>query len=203
MRTIFLVRHPEITDHASRRFYGWSDIGLSHRGICQTRMLIERLAGEDIRSIYSSDLYRAHYPASLVARSLNVSHISSGSFREIHFGDWEGLTYEEMEKTAPELCRTWLTLADDFRFPGGESIGEFHRRIRQCYDAAAGSSVQGNLAIITHGGVIRTLLCWILGIDISRMWEIHLDFGSVSSIRFDDGAAPPQVMAVNDVDYLR
>lgn len=203
MRAIFLIRYPEIADHESRRFYGWKDIGLSERGICQAKMLVERLAGEDIRIVYSSDLYRACYPASLLAGRLNVSHVSLEFFREIHFGDCEGLTYEEIAKIYPDLCRRWMALSDDFRFPGGESIGEFHHRIRQGYDAALMSlSGQGNLAIITHGGVIRTVLCWMLGFDISRMWEIRLDFGAISSMHIDEGSPSPRIIAINDMDYL-
>jgi len=204
MRKIFLVRHPEIEDHESRRFYGRKDIGLSQRGKIQASELVMRLAQEKIHLVYSSDLYRAHYPASLLAQRLNIRHLSLADLSEIHFGDWEGLTYEEIEKSAPDLCQRWLTLPYAFRFPGGESVEEFRCRVRKGYDSILDSStpVQGDVAIVAHGGVIRILLCGILGLEISRMWEIHLDFGAISTVQYPNGSESPHLVEVNDVSYL-
>jgi broad specificity phosphatase PhoE len=205
MRKIFLIRHPEIEDHESRRFYGRKDIGLSQRGKVQARELAMRLAQEKIHFVYSSDLYRAYYPASLLAQTLNIHHISLADLSEIHFGDWEGLTFEEIEKSAPDLCQRWLTLPDTFRFPGGESVEEFRCRVQKVYDLildSASSPAQSDLAIIAHGGVIRIILCGVLGLDVSRMWEIHLDFGAISTVQYLDGSESPQLVAVNDMSYL-
>jgi len=204
MRKIFLVRHPEIEDHESRRFYGRKDIGLSHRGKIQARELARRLSQEKIHLVYSSDLYRACYPASLLAQRLNIRHISLATLSEIHFGDWEGLTFEEIEKSSPDLCQKWLTLPDTFRFPGGESVEEFRCRVQKGYNFILDSSSpgQGDLAIVAHGGVIRILLCGILGLNIGRMWEIYLDFGAISTVQYFHGSESPQLVAVNDVSYL-
>jgi len=209
MGNIFLIRHPEIVNHKARRFYGWTDIGLSQIGLDQATRLISRLSREKISLVYSSDLYRAHYPASLLAQSLNISHISLCSLREIHFGRWEGLTYEEIEKADPDLCRRWMNLADDFRFPDGESIAEFSHRILQGYEAIIRSAAaQGkNIAVITHGGVIRTLLGQIVRSDLSK-GEIllQLDFASISTLQYDESqpeAEPPfRLIAVNEVSHL-
>ncbi|MEW5803953.1 MAG: histidine phosphatase family protein [bacterium] len=199
MRKVFLVRHPEIENPESRRFYGKTDIGLSQRGKIQAHESARRLAEEKIHLVYSSDLWRAHYPASLLARRLNIRHISLADLGEIHFGDWEGLTFEEIEESAPSLCQSWLALPDVFRFPAGESVEEFRRRVQKGYDFILGSSSpdQGNLAIITHGGVIRILLCGILGLDISKMWDIHLDFGAIHMVQYPpDDSKPPEVVAL-------
>ena len=204
MRKVFLVRHPEIEDHASRRFYGRKDIGLSQRGKIQAQKLVMRLAQENINLVYSSDLCRARYAASLLAQKLCIRHVSLEDLNEIYFGDWEGLTFEEIEKSAPALCQRWLTLPCAFRFPGGESVEEFRCRVLKGYDFILDypSQEHGDVAIVAHGGVIRVILCRILGLDISRMWDFHLDFGAISTVQYSTDQESPQLIAVNDSSYL-
>ena len=102
VQRISLVRHGQTTWNEQGRFCGHTDIPLSTTGRKQARKLASFLQHRPIAAIYSSDLSRARETAEIIARKRPIDSIVSPAWREINFGAWEGLTYEEIAASSGE-----------------------------------------------------------------------------------------------------
>lgn len=147
-RRLSLVRHAVTRWTLAGRITGWTDVPLNAVGRAQAAQLGERLAARSFDSVWCSDLCRATQTAT-IAVGLGRA---DPRLRELDFGRLEGLTWD----ACPPGLRRDLVAFDDFRAPGGESVGDLRRRV---LDVIAGLP-SGDHLLITHGGVIRTLLRW-------------------------------------------
>ncbi len=152
---LILVRHGETLGESSIRYYGATDVPLSDLGRGQAREARSRIPGETFEAVWTSSLCRAWESAQIIAPGHDVRIESD--FREIHFGRWEGLTREEIERTDPDLFEAWQARKPDFEFPEGETRAAFRRRIERGLSQLRASEAQSVL-VVAHKGVIRTLL---------------------------------------------
>src|SRR5437773_7063243 len=106
--TVWLVRHgsPEGIDG---RCYGRHDAPLSSEGITQARRVAQQLASEPISHIYSSTLRRALETARIVAEPHELNIQTVRELEEINFGDFEGMTYQDIQERSPEIFESWMT----------------------------------------------------------------------------------------------
>ena len=140
MTTLLLVRHGETDWNAERRWQGHADVPLNERGREQARALAERLAGESIDAIYSSDLSRARDTADIVGARLDVPVAVDPDLREIDVGAVEGLTAEESEA-----------------FDGwqGEPHEAHSQRVLAAINRIAARHPAERILVVTHGGSMR------------------------------------------------
>jgi broad specificity phosphatase PhoE len=166
---LVLARHAESTWNAERRWQGQLDPPLSERGREQAQALGRELAGEGIRAIVASDLARAHETARLAAAELGCELELEPRLRELDVGGWSGLTLDEIAARWPdELAR--LRAGDlDVRPGGGESRRELRIRVMAGLEAAAARRAGTRFAVVTHAGVVRTLL-WTVRLD-NAQWH--------------------------------
>ncbi len=185
-RRLWLVRHGLTEWNAQQRFCGHRDIPLSERGRGQAHWLAERLQEEMISAIYTSDLVRARETAEIISyqRTPAVQIRVSDAWREIDFGEWEGLTYAQIaEQFKGQLG--FFTNPESYSPPNGESLAHMQRRVMNALAAIAYSDdlpATRNVVIVSHGGPLRILLCNLLGMPIQRQWQMRLDHGSLSAI---------------------
>src|SRR5262245_54561599 len=104
---LFALRHGETVWTRERRFSGSRDLPLTPQGERQAHALAEALAGERVAAIYASPLERTRGTAEIIARAQRLSVIVEPGLREMAFGDWEGLTRDEVEARWPELFDLW------------------------------------------------------------------------------------------------
>src|SRR5512133_1433936 len=102
MTELLLVRHGETNWNRERRFQGHADPPLNDAGREQARELAETLAGEGIDAIYTSDLQRARETAEILAARFGSEVVALRELREIDVGDWQGLTWPEIEERHPD-----------------------------------------------------------------------------------------------------
>ena len=161
MSTVVLVRHAE-TDLAGR-FCGHSDPRLNASG---KRNAI-RVAGEvsrlNIARLYSSDLRRAAQTAGTIAKRSGIAVEFSTGLREIYFGQWEGLSWQEIETRFNDEARRWLREFPLRRAPGGEPYSDFTTRIETTIAALLREAPGDTVAIVTHRGVMRHVLTKLFG----------------------------------------
>jgi alpha-ribazole phosphatase/probable phosphoglycerate mutase len=167
--TLILVRHAH-TDMAGR-FCGHSDPPLSSEGLAQLSDLNLRLNTCSFTHIFSSDLQRACQTAESIAKRGDLQVHQLISLRELAFGSWEGLDWDQIMARDPEYAQRWLDLYPSVPAPGGETFEDFRKRILSAMNAIA-AQVQGSCAVVvTHAGVIRTFLS-----DIARLRDNPADF---------------------------
>jgi alpha-ribazole phosphatase len=169
MSEILFVRHAQ-TDMAGR-FCGHSDPELNALGRLQLSQLLEELRVEKIGEVYSSDLRRARQTASEVAREFGVSLSVRSSLREIDFGEWEGLCWEKIEARDGEYARRWMEEYPQLSAPGGERFCDFERRVLDEVDSLCEKAKSRKIAVVTHAGVMRVVLCALHGCSEEDSWE--------------------------------
>ncbi|MEW6674951.1 MAG: histidine phosphatase family protein [Nitrospirota bacterium] len=181
--TLYLIRHGQILYHDEWRFTGHLDIEMDEIGISQLYTIADHLSRYTIRAVYSSDLKRSLKGAAIIARKLNISLLINPSFRELSFGEWEGLKIEEISETIPDD----LT---DFRFGGGETIRELQQRVISALKGIITRHKGEGIALIGHGGVNRVILLDALRMELKNFYRIKQEYGCLNIIEYaDDGFA--------------
>lgn len=168
MSRVFFIRHAE-TDMAGR-FCGRSDPDVSAKGLMQLSQLAHLLSAEAIDEIYSSDLRRAKTTAQAIAAARNIPLSLRPALREIDFGRWEGLSWEQIELMDPDYARKWIAGYPQLSAPSGESFQSFEERILQEVNHLLDSS-RGPMAVVTHAGVLRVVLRHLCGCSDEEAWQ--------------------------------
>jgi alpha-ribazole phosphatase len=168
MSRVLFIRHAE-TEMAGR-YCGHSDPDLSAQGRTQVVRLSHLLAEETLDTVYSSDLHRAARTAEAIAAGRNIPQVLRPALREIYFGDWEGLSWEEVEQSDPEYAQKWMKSYPNLPAPSGESFEDFERRVLAEVNYLVDRS-PGPIAVVTHGGVLRVALRHLCGYSESRAWQ--------------------------------
>ncbi|MBM7867218.1 alpha-ribazole phosphatase [Heliobacterium gestii] len=200
MTRVYLIRHGETEWNMARRYQGHSDVQLSEKGREQAQLLVRRLAGEKIDRVFASDLSRAVETARVIAEGHHTEVIVEPRFRECNFGAWEGLTFTEIEKAYPEEMKTWNTAPGKLQLPGGESFAIVQCRAHEAMMELVKKHDNEGVAIVAHGGTIRTLLCAILEVDLDRAWQFRQENTALNIIDFYD--CKGIIERINDVTHL-
>ena len=201
MSRLLLVRHGDTATDNPERLWGQTDIALNETGVLQAERLGERLSAESIDEIYSSDLSRAFQSAEIIASRHHLNITTSKKLREIHFGDIEGLTFAEVDRKYPELSRSWSDDNPHLRFPNGESIIELVERVTGFLSEVVLHNRDCTILIVSHGGLLRMLICHILGLDLKHWKQLCLDRASLNIVDIYPETA--LLSLLNDVSHLR
>jgi len=184
---IVLIRHARTV--MAGRFCGHIDPPLSAQGVAQLEELKARLTKYPFTHIYSSDLQRALQTAESVAGDYQLPVRVLPSLREIGFGDWEGLNWDEITARDPAYAQHWLSCFPTVAAPNGEDFSALVHRIEAALNLIADEAQDGCAAVVTHAGVICTFLknvalstgapdlsvckncsCWELYRDADQRW---------------------------------
>ncbi len=187
---IDLLRHGETT--AGKCFLGSTDAPLNETGWQQMR---DAQLDNDYQRVISSPLLRCETFAREFAETNDIPLQLENDFREIHFGDWEGQTAEALwQAHQQELSMFW---SDPLSFtpPCAEPMLDFQQRVLQRFDLLHDDLNDERVLLICHAGVIKLILCKVLGMEISSMHRISLDHGRVSRLTLWEDA--PQVAFIN------
>jgi alpha-ribazole phosphatase len=168
MTRVLFIRHAE-TEMAGR-YCGHSDPDLNTQGRAQLTRLARLLAEETLNTVYSSDLRRAASTAQAIAAGRDIPQVLRPALREIDFGDWEGMSWEEIERLDPEYAQKWVSSYPHLAAPSGESFEDFKRRVLKEVNHLMDRS-SGPIAVVTHGGVLRVVLRHLFGYSEPRAWQ--------------------------------
>ena len=185
IRRLLLVRHGRIEAGHQGQFIGATDPTLDTRGESQVRSLAGRIQQLRPDVCYCSPLQRCRQTASAVVP--DVSPHFDSRLREIDFGDWERRTFADVARDHPAQVAQWAEFAPEFMFPGGEKLADFVQRVRAAADLLCQTDAQTLLAV-THGGVIRLMLCHLLGLDLRKYVVFDVGYASLAVIDlFENG----------------
>jgi probable phosphoglycerate mutase len=109
----------------------------------------------------------------------------SPELREISLGDWEGVSFREIKERFPEEYEARGRDLENWRPPGGESFADCRKRVLPSLQKILSVS-QGNVLLVGHAGVNRTILCGALGIPIKSLMNIGQDYGCINLIEYSD-----------------
>ncbi|MDD4237144.1 MAG: alpha-ribazole phosphatase [Desulfotomaculaceae bacterium] len=181
---VYLIRHGETEWNTTMKFQGRTDIPLSERGRRQAVSLGKRLAALKLDAFYASDLVRAYETATIISSHHGLPIETVPGLRELNFGAWEGLTSTEIKKLFPDEIKQWWENPFSIRIPGGETYNELIERSVKAIKKLVARHSDGQVVVVTHGGAIRSIVCSVLGIDLSKYWQLGLHNGSLSILDF-------------------
>lgn len=201
MARLLLVRHGITEYNSTRRFAGYTDVGLSEEGNIQVEKLRDYLVGDRIDAVYSSDLKRAMVTAQTVSDGHNVDIISCPELREVNYGYIEGLTFQEIGQRYPRVAEMVINFNLKLSFPGGESFTGFIERTVKFLDRLDTHGESETVLVVSHSGPLRTLLCQLLGIEHDSWWQFRFDNASLSIVdTYPRGAI---LTRLNEISFLK
>ncbi|MGI6160933.1 MAG: histidine phosphatase family protein [Christensenellales bacterium] len=174
---LFLVRHGETVLNAERRYCGRLDVPLSERGERQALTLPERLPLERIKAVYSSDMIRAVQTAKPLCEALNMEPVLMPGLRELDFGDWEGMIFEDVRKQYAEQHAGWVSGKYNCAQPGGETSDNMFKRVGASIDSIIEKGLDA--AVVAHGGCIRFIIMHLLDLPFKYYWNFMVDNTSI------------------------
>ena len=165
LRQILLVRHGETDGASSIRYFGSTDIDLSDAGLAHMRQLAAGFASRRVDLWLASNLRRSWRAAAIVSHGAPIR--IEPDLREIHFGQWEGLTQEEIAARDPVLYEDWQAGKDGFEFPGGEARAAFRARVGRVVARLLAGRARFAAGVL-HKGVIREMARQLTGEAMPR-----------------------------------
>lgn len=201
MITLYLVRHGETTYNAEGRVQGHHDPPLTGLGVRQAEAAADRLSGEQIKAVISSDLRRAAGTAQIVAarHSLNVE--TTPLLREANLGVFQGLTAKEIAEKFPRELNDWRRDPASLRPPGGETIEDVVARCRAFLSTLQIDDEQrSGVVIVGHGGSLRGLVVAALQLPLETYHKLHFSNGGISIIVLGPRT---ELRLLNDTCHLR
>lgn len=186
---IYFLRHTEPLIDAGI-CYGQLDCDVSESYVEQFLKIKQFFLTTNIDVIYSSPLLRCAKLAEDLASTrseLSINYL--GALKEIHFGDWEGMKWDDIPRANID---EWNKNRLHFKFPNGESPWEFTQRVLAAYSTLLNASQflqkeKTVIVVVAHAGVIRALLANILSLTFTQSLNISLDKPSISYCSFNNG----------------
>ena len=199
MTRLLLVRHGETEWNSEVVYRGRANIRLSQRGRAQAEALGMRLASEGPSRVLASPLHRASETAEAIGRICGAPVSVSQGLNDIDCGDWEGLSDAEVKARYPDLRRAWHEKPHTVTLPGGESLDDVRRRAGRVLKSV--ENCEAVIALVSHRVVNKVLVCILLGLDLSRFWDIRIDLAAFTT--FDCTHGRRILVAHNDTAHLR
>lgn len=200
MTRIYIIRHGETSWNLETRAQGMTNIKLSDKGILQAKYLAKRMKNYNIDVIYSSDLDRALSTAEMIAREYEYPVNIIPELREMSFGNWEGLTNQEIQSKYKEAYTVWRNKPHEAVIPGAENLVDVQKRGLQALHRLVSENQNKNIAIISHGTAIKAILLGLMDIDLSYFYKIRQDNTCINLIEFKDYG--PVIVTLNDTAHL-
>ena len=186
---LYLIRHLKTNSTKVGAFYGATDLDLaepiSHEP-CELSQAFK---------LYSSPLKRCRKTAEHFFSGQEVEFIEQA--REVDFGAWEGMTFEEISMQSPDLVEAWMN-DETFCFPQGESLKDFEKRIQELAKNLVKSGHE-RIILVSHGGVIRHLICGFLGLSFKQSLLFQVDLASLTKLQiFENGKGVLQGLGIKE-----
>ena len=185
MNTIYLVRHGQTKWNNHGKYQGWTDVPLNEIGIAQAKAAAEAFKHIHVDYMISSDLERARITAETIKGDRDIPLVTDERLREINFGDWESLTYDEIQSKWPHAIDTMYRRPEEVKISGGESFQDVQDRAWPAVVDAMKAAGEGKtIMVVAHGGTNRTLICKMLNLSLHYAWNFSQGNTALSRVDF-------------------
>jgi broad specificity phosphatase PhoE len=181
---LFAIRHGETEFARDRRFAGSSDVPLTPRGQRQCEAVARALSGAFVGAVYASPLGRARASAELVAAPHKLAVRVAPAFREMSFGQWEGLTRAEIAVRWPRELETWVATPHLMQPPDGERLDDVAVRMAAGLAALREEHAGQTVVLVSHAMVTRLIVLAALGLGTDRLWSVDASPAGITEIEY-------------------
>lgn len=187
---VFLIRHGLTQWNIDKKWQGNVDIELSEIGLIQAENLAKRFKNEKYAKVYSSKLKRAYQTALPIAQNINSKPIIIEGLEEANVPLWNGYNINDVKTKFQNEFQLWSS--DPWAYVDGvESLGEVQKRgiyaLKSILNNNENNINDNNVVIVSHGLLIRTIVCWILNLPLNQHRNFMLDNGSVTTFEYENG----------------
>jgi alpha-ribazole phosphatase len=169
--------------------YGQSDIDVAVSFANELNQIKTKLANKSFDAVYASPLQRCVK----LAEALNLGDVAHDNrLKELHFGDWEMQAWDDIPR---DIFDNWAQDYANLAPPNGETFRQLQQRSLHFLDDILGKHHSGNVAVITHGGLIRALLAHVLNMELKGLFRFNIDHASVTQLDFSQTV--PKINFVN------
>lgn len=187
MTRLILVRHALTEDNQNFRLSGHIDSSISEEGKIQIDKLTNYLKNMDIDKIFTTTSSRTKDTVNKIADIKNIQIIEKDTLKEINFGDFEGVTFNEIKKNNPEEFEKMINDGYNYKYPNGESLVETYIRVAKEIDKIILENKDKNILICSHGGTIRNIITHLISNSYEFHWNFKIDNASVSILEIENG----------------
>lgn len=180
--TLHLIRHAEVEARYQGVFGGTIDMDISPRGREQAAALAKYLHRIRFDAIYASPMKRVQQTLAPLLESPQPTPVILPQLYEVDFGDWTGLTFEQVKKTYGRSAYEWLHLLDAGGIPNAENVNGYRARVDACLKEILQQSHGRCAAVFCHGGVIRMLLALLLDLPFAEMDRFEIEYTSITTV---------------------
>ena len=198
---VILVRHGQTEWNSKGIFRGVIDIGLNENGERQARQTGEKLGQLRIDAVYSSPLSRADKTARIIASFHDRKVKTIESLTDMDFGVWQGLNREQVKERYPEVFQIWEKSPDKVKIPEAETLSGVRKRIELGLKSILNDHGRQTVVIVSHGLIIKVLLCVVLGMDNSHFWKLRQDNSSINIFEYSKEGT--KLFLMNDTTHLQ
>lgn len=193
--TVDILRHAEC--EGGGIFRGTTDVALSEDGWARLRRVTAPLSGWD--AIVSSPMQRCRAFADELAAARDIPLAVDERFREMHFGDWEGVLISDVWAGQAEAARAWYVDPEHHTPPGAEPLPAIRARVAEGWADLVAGHRGGHVLLVCHGGVIRNLVAHVLDLPLAATNRFGMPYGCRAQIAIthDGEAAMPRLMGYN------
>jgi probable phosphoglycerate mutase len=201
MTRLLVVRHGHVEGMSPERFRGRRDIDLSDLGARQAQATAQGIAARwQPVAIYTSPLRRCLQTAAAIGAACGgLRSTVIDDLNDLHYGQWEWHTHEEVRALWPELFECWFAAPQLVRFPRGESFQDLLARMANVLRSVRERHADDTVVVVGHSSGNRALLLQALDQPLSAYWRLAQDPCSVSEIELLPRAAT--VQRFNEVFY--
>ncbi len=200
--TIIAVRHGETEWNKIEKQQGHLNSDLTGLGVRQAEAMAEGLKGYTIDHFYSSDLGRAVRTAEIISKTIGIPFTTDVRLRERHLGILQGMTKMEFESTYPHEANLFKRHDPDYRIPEGESIRDRYLRCITCVEDLHNRHRDSTLLIVSHGGMLMSLIHRALDLPLNAERSFSLYNGSINSFSIT-GDGRWRLESWGIIDHLR
>ncbi len=194
-----LVRHGETDWNVAGRYQGQADVPLNAVGQRQAVQLGAALADEPVAALYTSDLPRTFQTATKIASHHDVALQTDARLREPHYGQFQGLTYAQMQALDEAAFHAWYPYRQQPP-PGGEPVTQVVGRINGFLADVQQRHPHQTVIAVSHGELLQTLLCVCLGKPLTAYRTFEMGNASVSGVLLKREGAT--LIRLNDQRHL-
>ncbi len=179
---LLLIRHGEVEASYQNKFGGVIDMNLSPNGKRQAKVLADYLRGKTIDAIYASPMKRVQQTLAPTLKFSRHNQKILPGLKEIDFGKWTGLGWQEVEKQFKFRSHEWLEQIHRHGVPAGESGKVFRARVEPNLQQIIAAHPGENVAVFCHGGVIRMMLALLLKLPLPKTNQFDVEYASITQV---------------------
>ena len=200
MVKLILVRHALTVDNQKSRLSGHIDSSISEEGKEQIDKITNYLKDFDIDKIYTTTSSRTKDTVKKLSELKSIEIIEKESLKEISFGDFEGLTFDEIKDKYPKEFQDMIEKGYEYKYPNGESLIDSYNRVCIELDNNISNNDDRTILICSHGGTIRNIITYLISNSYKYHWNFKIDNGSVTILEVQDGFTV--ITAMNNTSFI-